>query len=379
MRCWVLSAAFAAFFLTPSAASAQEYTWTVGNTAILSSANVAYAPNGVGGPSVERDPRYSNSLIMVFEYRSAATHPSCPGGIWGLGIARGTVSTAAGTTSISWAVIDGDPSQPGINPLIEPTPGAGTYRDCVAAHPSVLWSTNANNKFMRVYFKAEDDTVPTVTGLGAALVEFNGNGTVRTVTTNPLQIPISDTFGFASVIRRESGTYAALIQKKIPGRNAYELFTATSPTEIGGWTLSATPSLTPDVQAIPWALNELYTPDLFCDDTDPTDGVSELNAWVGGRTFAPGSVVTDAGFSRATSWDGGVSFTMDPTQEVAWANSDDFRHIEMVGYDAPTGLEFLLFFSDKNPGNGGRPQIEFGYTAPTLSFSATQIRDGHCP
>lgn len=362
----------------PAMAGAQEYTWTVGNTPILSSQNVSYAAGGVGAPSVERDPRYTNSLVMVFEYKSANTHASCPGGIWGLGIARGTVTTTGNTTSISWAVLDGNPTLPGTNPLIEPTPGAGTYRDCVAAHPSVLWSTNANNKFMRVYFKAEDDTVPSVKGMGSALVEFNGNGTVRAVTTSPLEIPITEIFGFSSVAQLADGTYYALLQKKIAGRNAYELFDATSNSESGGWTLSATSALHPDTFLIPWALNELYSPDLFCDDTNPGDGLDEVNAWVGGRTFAPGSVVTDAGFSRATSTDAGVTWTMNATQEVAWANSDDFRHFDMVPYDGANGLDFLLFYSDRDPATL-KPQIEFGHSAATLNFAATSIRDGRCP
>lgn len=343
--------------------------WTVDPNVLLSDVSAPYAPNGIGSPAVVHDTK-NNRLVMVFEYLSSVSDSSCPGGVWGLGL-------ASSTDGATWTVIDGNASAgDGISPLYEPTPGDGTFRSCVTAHPTALWTTDKNNKSMRVYYKAQQGTdacdaaVPSwgcnqFTGVGDMKVSFKGNGNVESVThTANLDLVISEEFGYPNVIQREDGQYVMLVQKKIPNVKQWNLYQATSSSENSGWSSLA---LAHSAGQYSWGTHELFSPDMMCMD----DG--SISSFTGGRTIGSGGAITDAGWSVATSLDGGASWSQDATRQFSWSGSNEWRHwtsLRLANSD-----DYLVWWTEKNASTG-HLQIRRAYT--TSSWNLSDLVDDRC-
>lgn len=358
---------------------AEAFTWTQLAVPVLSmpggggTTTVPYAL-GVGAPAVTKDVKAGNRLIMAFEAKITNGNPVDPlcgaGGTWAIGLA----SSADGQ---SWSVIDADGGAAGVGPLLKPNPTSGiTSHDCVMAQPSVLWSSAANNKEMWVYYKAQDNVGGNFTGVGVMLVKFLGNGNFQSVTDHGVVLPITGVFGYSDVMQREDGTFYMLVQIKRGGLNKYDLFDATAPAETGPWTLSATAAMTPEDFNYTWAMTELTSPDLFCQDDVPGDGIDEIHAWVMGRTLVSGAV-TSAGMGEAVSLDDGIVYSMQDPPEVAWANSSSFRHWSTVQLNKLGVQHFLRYTSEI--GTAQDPRILFAYTDALPGFAYSQVVDDRCP
>ena len=154
----------------------------------------SYMVNGVGAPSVAFDSRRGRYL-MAFEVRLPETAEHCPQGLWGLGLAHSA-------DGIHW--VTGD------RPLLRPR--EGTFYECVAAHPSVVY--NEPNDSLYVFYKseqgeeacAEEDLswgCSRYTGVGRARVRFGGGaGMPRAVHVlgEPV-LPRATNMGFPRFVR----------------------------------------------------------------------------------------------------------------------------------------------------------------------------------
>mgnify|MGYP001583823648 CR=1 FL=1 len=344
--------------------------WTVDPNILLSDVSVPYAPNGIGSPSVVRDSK-QNRLMMVFDYQSAVVNANCPGGVWGLGL-------ATSLDGASWSVIDGNSStSDGISPLYQPTPSDGTFRSCVTAHPSALWTADSNKKSMRVYYKAQQGTdacntaAPSwgcnqYTGVGDMKVSFKGNGGVESVAhTANLDLVISEEFGYPNVIQRASDDqYVMLVQKKIPNVKQWNLYQTTSVSENSGWgSLALAQSSGPHS----WNTSEVFSPDMMCMD----DG--SLMSFTGGRTLNASWAITEAGFSEATSVDDGATWTQDATRQFSWSGGNEWRH--WTALRVANSDDYLIWWTEKNA-TTGHLQIRRAYT--TSSWSLSGLVDDRC-
>lgn len=359
--------------------TAEAFTWTQLSTPVLSApggggiTTVPYAL-GVGAPAVVMDQKTGNRLVMAFEAKlsnGASTDPLCgTTGTWGIGIA----TSADGQT---WSVLDVDGGVAGVGPLLRPNPNAGTTsHDCVMAQPAVLWSATANQKEVWIYYKAQDNAGANFTGIGALVMKFFGNGNFQSVTDHGVVLPITSTFGYSDVMQREDGTFYMLVQIKRTGINRFDLFDATAPTEIGPWTLATSAAMMPEDFNYSWASTELASPDLFCQDDDPTDGVDELHAWVMGRTLVRGAV-TSAGMGEAASLDNGATYVLQDPAEVTWTGNSALRHWSTVQLDKGGTQHFLRYTSELGSAQDAR--VLFAYTDTSPAFAYNQIVDDRCP
>ena len=356
----------------PTEALAQARTWTLGQI-VLSSANVPYAPLGVGAPSVALDEHSGTRFLETFEYPATAANPLdpvCPSGIWGIGIARSP-------NGIAWTTMDGDnDGGNGISPLIVPVPGAGTEHDCVMAQPSILWGDDPTGKFFWVAYKAQDDSGSNFTGIGMLEIELFGNGNIKTVTDHGLVLPMTDIGGYSDFKRECDGSYSMAVQRKVTGVLEYEMWEATSPTPDVLWTLAPSPSVSPSAFALPYMENEVASFEYFHDDWDPLDGFDETHIMFIGRTLALGGAFVTGGIAEMVRVEDGVSvFELPATPEITISTSTAYRHIGLIQLDVAGDQQFIMYTSELS---GGVPRIRVAYTDPLPGFPGTFVVPKSC-
>jgi hypothetical protein len=345
---------WAAFLLLlVGGASAQSPgDFTVLDEVLIESSSDAdsYMVNGVGAPSVAFDSRRGRYL-MAFEVRLPETEDYCPAGVWGLGLAHSA-------DGIEWKTSD--------RPLLRPR--EGTFYECVAAHPSVVY--NEANDSLYVFYKSEqgdeacsEEERPwgcsRYTGVGRARVGFGGGaGMPRSINIlgEPV-LPRATNMGFPRFVRQ--------------GDTNYLMFTEPPNAQIAVSTTFRDFEVAADV-AIPvsaapasWAEDELFNPAVVCEDSEEFP----FKAFIGGRNVDGSSLILGgwgvAIASSPTSWFLGA----EPV--VEWSSDTDWRHWDVlrVGSD-----DYLVYFSEK--GEDNKPRIRLALTSETWTDEG--IDDKRC-
>ncbi len=276
---------------------------------------------GVGSPSVVFDDN-SGLFVMVFETQ-LGTDPDCPVGVWGLGLA----TSPDGKT---WTDAGG--------PLVQPAPTAGTYWNCVAAHPTVV---DAQSNRLTVFFKAEqgdsacDTVIPAwgcdqYTGIGRLALQWNAFTNQYTATTPTGQpvLNVGQNFGYPKAVYKNAQYRLALSRRP-------EMLVASG---------TITSSLTVDGTAwspgdAPWTPDEVFNPAPVCE----RDGT--FTAFVGGRSLSGGGATITAGnVGRLASTDF-LTWTLGPGPLFSTTIGDvEMRHWDVLQVGT---TDYLMYFDDQ--------------------------------
>lgn len=338
-------------FVAPSALAQDVGSFTVHEDVLIAGEPGTFYEAGVGAPTVVWD-GVSSRYIMIFE-TPLGTDPLCPVGVWGLGV-------ALSTDGVNWNVAP--------NPVVEPTPGDGSYYSCVAAHPSASFDTETNT--MLIFFKGEQGTdacdsetptwgCETWTGLGRMLVFLNDDGTVRSrsLSAEPV-LTVGQNFGFPKFVEVD-GVYNILF-------SIYPNIYRATGTTINSLTMDPEPILEPS-KTLFWANQEVFNPAAACEASSGFPYVS----YFGGRNTSSW-LITDAGWGKAisASADSG-SWFRNENPYFSWGNESDWRHWEVLLVGTS---DHLVFFSEKDA--SGKPQIRLAYTNP--DWDDSQVYDKRC-
>ncbi|HHO53791.1 MAG TPA: hypothetical protein ENK18_23690 [Deltaproteobacteria bacterium] len=321
---------------------------------------VLWASESIGAPAVTYD-SIRDRFLMVFESRTPFTDASCPQGIWTLGLA----TSPDGTT---WTIIP--------TPLLQPSPGSGTFYSCVAAHPAAVFSPTGNGR-MQVVFKAEQDTVGCgagpcpYTGIGRLRVLFDAQGDVSTVNVQATPIlPLTTAGGFPSIASDGSSYY--MIYQSYPNvyfsqSGSFLSFPAgTLAFDVAAF--GGAPGTADTAAAGPqWVYDEFFSPSLICDDSVPFPWA----VWVGSRDTNFGAVINGA-WGKGIRTAAVADWLLATTPTKTWANDDDWRHWDMLRLI--TG-DYLMWYSKKDA--LGNNSIYFGGT--TLTFNNSDVQSRACP
>lgn len=325
-------------------------------TPVLTRAAVPWTSGGVGSPAIAWDST-QNRYLMVFETQ-ITTNAICPQGVWGLG---GAVSDDGYTWTVSGS------------PILEPTPGDGTYFDCVAAHPTIIYDEGRRAAF--VWFKAEQNNTLTCTGgagdpswgceqytgVGRARIQFNAFGGIQNVaTTAEPDLPLSGNFGFPKVVQVGTTSYMMLSQKP-------DVYMATGgplgPSD-PNWALVAGPVLEHNTAL--WTEDELWNPALAC-----TNSAFPFTSFVGGRQIGHGGTILTAGFGEALS-PNGIQWLLGITPIVSWAGDSDWRHWDVTRTNAG---DWILYYSSKDVSGFNEVYV----AATDLAWDPTDTYTKICP
>ena len=339
--------------LSSTEANAQEVgSFTIHEDVLLAGEPGTFYAAGAGAPTVGWD-GVSERYIMVFE-TPLGTDPLCPVGVWGLGV-------ALSTDGLTWNVAS--------NPIINPTPGNGSYYSCVAAHPTASFDTASNT--MLIFFKGEqgtdacDTTTPswgceTWTGLGRILVHLNPDGSVasKSVSAEPVLV-VGQNFGFPKFVEVD-GVYNILF-------SIYPNIYRATGTSINALTMDDPDPILEPSKTIFWANQEVFNPAAACEASSGFPYVS----YFGGRNTSEW-LITDAGWGKAISASAeGGSWFRNENAYFSWGTESDWRHWEvlLVGTE-----DHLVFYSEKD--GAGKPQIRLAYTNP--DWDDSQVYDKRC-
>lgn len=318
---------------------------TVHATMSFDTDDVLWTTGGVGSPSVVFDPA-SNLFVMVYETQ-IGTHPDCPVGVWGLGLATspdGITFTDAG------------------GPLIQPAPTSSQYWNCVAAHPTLVDRSSGN---LVLLFKSEqtstacDVTTPDwgcdqYTGIGRLAITWN-SGTSEYLATAPDTTPalgIATNFGYNRAVFADAEYKVALTRKP-------DMMVATGPAT--SLTLGSTVWSPGDVS---WTPDEVYNPAVVCE----ADG--SFTAFVGGRALGAGESVDEGNLGRLTSPDF-ATWALGPGPLFSTTVGDaELRHWDALRVGT---TDYLLYFSDQT-GPGGTNRVGLAETLPGWSVSSVQSK-----
>ena len=346
---WLLVVAWVSL---PRGAAGQTFSYR--SSAVLSpQSGLTWASESVGAPSVAYDTVHDR-FIMAFEARTPTTDADCPQGVWALGL-------ATSTDGISWTVRS--------TPLIEPSPGDGTYYSCVAAHPAAVFRA-VNNGELYVLFKAEQDEDTCTSGcpykgLGGVKVVFNASGNVSNVViaSSPV-LSFSGPGGHPSFVK--DGNNFKLLYQRYP--DIYR----TQSTNINSF---STGLVTFDAsydwagnESVGWEYDEFKSPSVLCDDSV----AFPFAAWVGSVDTNFGEVVA-GGWGKAIS-SSGASWDLSTSAIETWSDDDSWRHWDMLRL---TTGDYLVWYSKKD--SSGDSAIYFGGTPTNLSFNNSDVESRICP
>jgi hypothetical protein len=293
--------------------------------------------SGLGAPSVAWD-RDRARFVMVFESMTAPPDERCPEGAWSLGLAQ----SADGH---DWSVRDAA--------LV--VPSDGTHISCGARHPALLKAGGT----WHVWFtslQAEDACAAaeprwgctTRPGIGHAQL---GAGGAR-LTEGPVLV---GEFAQPTVI----GSHGQLEMLVVDNGDLLGAVSSDGRT----WSIDTADNLNAGVTS--WALSELYSPVLLCDDRDDY----EYTLYFGGQTWGA-DAMESAGWGRAVSDEADFWF-IDPmgaffeyVDEGAWLDFDVVQ----------AGEHALMWFSELD--ELGRPQI--GRATTTEAWDPATLSDRMC-
>lgn len=341
--------------LLAAPANAQALSWQFVAGAVLSpNPGDPFVANSIGSPTVVYD-SLRGRLLMQFETVTSATDPNCPAGIYGIG-------GATSTDGISWTYF------PGVS--LSPTPGSGTYWQCVTAHPTNLFNSTTGNGRLLTWFKAQQGTVACpgpawgctdVTGIGhmRSIFDAAGNVTTRTVSASPVWA--SSNAAFPKMTR--DGNLFRLVLQVYP-----DVWMGTS-TVPNSFSPSPTLTLAEMQAAVAYAQNELFNPSLICDD----DPAFPDAMFVGARDTNAAGVV-EGGWSKAMLDPIGGSWILDTTPQQTWLGNDEWRHFDVHKLNTGTD-EYVVWFDEKDA--AGNNFIRFGGT--DISITGADLVSKACP
>ena len=315
---------------------------------------VGWTTGGIGSPSVVFDDA-SSLFVMVFETQ-LGTHPDCPVGVWGIGL-------ATSPDGITWTDAGG--------PLVQPDPNNATphlfYWDCVAAHPTIVDRSSGN---LTMFFKSEqsdascDTSTPSwgcgqYTGIGRVLITWD-SGAGEYLATTPDATPALDVgqnFGYPRALFADGEYKVALSQRP-------DMLVASGAAS--SLTLDGTAWLPGDA---PWTPDEIFNPAPVCE----ADG--SYSAFLGGRELGVG------GFGDIV---GGNIGRLESSDFVTWnlgagpVLSTDNGDVEMRHFDALLvgTTDYLLYFSDQT-GPSGTNRV--GLAETNSGWSVSSVQSKVCP
>lgn len=367
------------FASTP--ADAQALSWVFQPGAVFSpDPAISYMSESIGAPTVFWDAGRSR-FVMIFEARTPNVDPSCPAGIWALGI-------ATSPDGYVWTPLDANRATAGVvDPVLMPDPAGTTFYRCVAAHPTVSYEPTAGpggNGQARIWFKAMQGTNPTVcpgtppswgcndgVGIGRVNVNFNAAGNVLSVVV-PTATPrwtaaAGATFGFPKIVK-DAGTYRILWQIY---PDIYGKFFTVPGALLTNPTIQM--RLSDAITVLSWAQNELFNPTLLCDDSATYSGAT----WLGAKDTNGANTVV-AAWSKTLFDTGTNTWLYDTVAQQTWNNSNEFRHWDSHKLsEAVHGPNsYVMWFSEKDAVTGNA-FIRLGGT--TLTFAGTDLVSKTCP
>ena len=309
--------------------------------------DVPWTTGGVGSPSVVWDDSAGGRFVMVFETQ-LGTHPDCPVGVWGIGL-------ATSPDGITWTDAGG--------PLIQPAPGANTYWNCVAAHPTII----DRGSVLTVFFKAEQTTTACdggpqpwgcdqYTGVGQLAVFWNnaaGEYLAVPPNTSPV-LNVGQNFGYPR------GVYAGGEYKVSLSRRPDMLVASGT---ISSLSVDGTAWVPGDA---PWTQDEVYNPAPVCEST------GDFAAFVGGRDLV-GTAIDEGYVGRLSSTDF-LTWNLDAGPVFSTTVGDvEMRHWDVL----PVGTtDYLLYFSDQT-GPGGTNRV--GLAQTTAGWIPASVQSKVCP
>ncbi len=307
--------------------------------------DVPWTPGGVGSPSVVFDSS-SGLFVMVFETQ-VGTDPDCPVGVWGIGLA----TSPDGKT---WTDAGG--------PLVQPAPGAGTYWNCVAAHPTVV---DRSSSFLTVFFKAEQGdsacdsgTQPwgcdQYTGVGQLALFWTGTEYLATPPNSQPVLNVGQNFGYPRAVFADGEYKVALSQRP-------DMLVASG--TITSLAVDATAWSPGDA---PWTPDEVYNGAPVCE----SDG--SFAAFVGGRVLT-GTSIDEGNVGRITSTDF-IHWSLGAGPLFSTGVGDvEMRHWDVL----PVGTtDYLLYFSDQT-GPGGTNRV--GLAQTSAGWAPASVHSKVCP
>jgi hypothetical protein len=345
--------------LSTGAANAQALAWSFVAGSVLSpDPAIAFMSQSIASPTVAWDSNRAR-FLMLFESRTTVVDPNCPAGVWAIGV-------ATSPDGITWT--------PRTNPILNPTPGSGTYYQCVAAHPTMLYNSNGNGTVVG-WFKAEQGTVVApcpawgcgnATGIGRVRVVLNAAGTPlsTSVSATPVWASNGLTIGFPKMTKVGNDFRMAL--QVYP-----DIWTAES-TNLNSFSPSVALTVAEMQTAVSYAQDELFNPSTICND-DPAL-VFPNAMFVGARDTAFGAVV-DAGWSKAMLDQVSLTYFLETTPQQTWTNNNEWRHFDVHKLNTGTD-EYVVWFDEKDPATGNL-SIRFGGT--DIAISGTDLVSKVCP
>jgi hypothetical protein len=317
---------------------------------------ITYMSESIANPSVAYD-TIRDRYLMVFEARTPTVNAACPQGVWALGY-------ATSPDGLVWT--------PSNIPLLNPTPGSGTYHECVAAHPNVIFNPAANggNGRLVVWFKGEEDNSicggtgscdQQYTGVGRMRVNYNlaGNITSTTVKATPVLDSGDANFGYPHVVQN-NGTFYMLF-----GRYP-DILVATGATT-GLFVADPIPALELAEYAgtIPWVEDELFNPATVCEDNI----IFPFSAFVGGRNTNFGAVINGGWGSGISST--GLSWVLGIDPFFEWSDDLSWRHWDVLR----ANNDYLVWYDQKD--GSGNNSIYFAST--TTTWNNADVYSKSCP
>ncbi len=318
---------------------------------------ITFMSESISNPAVAYD-SVRDRYVMVFEARTPTVDALCPQGVWALGY-------ATSPDGLVWT--------PGSAPLVEPSPGSGTFWECVAAHPNVIFNAAANggNGRLTIWFKGEADTsvCPTTDacddqyrGVGKARINYNLDGTIDTVAIRASRVlPITgENFGYPHVVQN-NGTFYMLLGK-YP-----DIFLATGATP-NSFTLEpdAVLEVSEYSPSVSWVQDEFFNPAITCEDSF----AFPYAAFVGGRNTDFGTVI-NGGWGKAIS-STGITWVLGVDPFFEWSSDLDWRHWDMLRV---SGNDYLVWYDQKD--GAGNLSIFFASTLAT--WNNADVYSKACP
>ena len=330
---------------TSSTANAQTFTRDA-NWHLAPQAGT-YTENGIGSPTVVFREKHSD-YVMFFESRIANADTNCSVGTWG----------------ISWAT-----SPDGFNWTVAPTQQfpntAGTYYECVAAHPYAVMDDNGDD--IHLWFKGEQGTAACDAGVkawgcqqytGVGYAKFDQNLNFVLASPSPVLLETLK-FGIPAVVRKDDTWY--MMVARYP---SFYLATSTAPDS--GWSLAngGAPVMQPGVTT--WAQDELFNPAMVCDDRPDFP----FTTWFGVRNYATTWPVIDAGgWGNAISNDS-LFWFLGSVSAFSWTGNEKWRHWDAI----KAGEDTLVWFSEKQNGIN-----HVGFASTTPNWNKADLQTRLCP